>query len=168
MEQPVMPNSSESAPERTTVKIPTDSGDAIEAWIYRPAGEGPRPAVVMAHGLGAIKAGGLEPFAERFRDEGFVAIAFDYRNWGGSEGLPREVLSIPRQREDYGTVIGWAAEQSYVDPRQIVAWGTSFAGMHIVELAVADTRLSAAIAQAPLTDGLAAMQLTDSAAQFAV
>jgi hypothetical protein len=31
----------------------------------------------MAHGIGGIKAGGLAPFAERFREEGFVAIAFD-------------------------------------------------------------------------------------------
>ena len=40
----------------------------------------------MAHGIGGIKAGGLAPFAERFREEGFAAIAFDYRNFGGSGG----------------------------------------------------------------------------------
>ena len=51
------------------------------------------------------------------------------------------MLSVPRQRADYSTVIGWAVEQPYVDPAQIIAWGTSFAGMHIVELAVSDTRL---------------------------
>ena len=62
----------------------------------------------MAHGIGGIKAGGLAPFAERFREEGFAAIAFDYRNFGGSGGQPREVLSVPRQRADYSTVIGWA------------------------------------------------------------
>jgi uncharacterized protein len=33
----------------------------------------------MAHGIGGIKARGLAPFAERFREEGFAAIAFDYR-----------------------------------------------------------------------------------------
>src|SRR3984957_14939237 len=141
---------------RTTVQIPTASGDMIEAWVYLPEGSGPRPAVVMAHGIGGIKAGGLGPFAERFREEGFAAIAFDYRNFGGSGGQPREVLSVPRQRADYSTVIGWAVEQPYIDPRQIIAWGTSFAGLHIVELAVSDTRLAAAIAQSPLTDGLAA------------
>jgi len=142
--------------KRLTVQIPTASGDAIEAWVYLPEGNGPHPAVVMGHGIGGIKAGGLDPFAERFRAEGFVAIALDYRNFGGSGGQPRELLSVPRQREDYRTVIGWAAEQSYIDPGQIIAWGTSFAGMHILELAVADHRLAAAIAQAPLTDGLAA------------
>src|SRR5882757_5334436 len=142
--------------KRITVQIPTSSGDAIEAWVYLPEGGGPHPAVVMAHGIGGIKAGGLAPFAERFRKEGFVAVAFDYRNFGGSGGKPREVLSVPRQRADYSTVVGWAVEQPYVDPRQIIAWGTSFAGMHIVELAVSDRRLAAAIAQSPLTDGLAA------------
>ena len=149
-----------AAPSRTTVRIPTASGDEVEAWLYLPEGDGPHPAVVMAHGIGGIKAGGLAPFAERFREEGFVAIAFDYRNFGGSGGKPREVLSVPRQRADYSTVIGWAVEQPYIDPRQIIAWGTSFAGMHIVELAVSDTRLAAAIAQPPLTDGLAAAMMS--------
>ena len=149
-----------AAPPRTTIRIPTASGDELEAWLYLPEGDGPHPAVVMAHGIGGIKAGGLAPFAERFREEGFVAIAFDYRNFGGSGGKPREVLSVPRQRADYSTVIGWAVEQRYIDPRQIIAWGTSFAGMHIVELAVSDTRLAAAIAQSPLTDGLAAAMMS--------
>src|SRR5882762_12030017 len=92
-----------SSAERITVQIPTSSGDAIEAWVYLPEGGGPRPAVVMAHGIGGIKAGGLAPFAERFRQEGFVAIAFDYRNFGGSGGQPREVLSVPRQRSEEHT-----------------------------------------------------------------
>ena len=145
-----------SSTKRITVQIPTTSGETIEAWVYLPEGSGPHPVVVMAHGIGAIKAGGLAPFAERFREEGFVAIAFDYRNFGGSGGHSREVLSVPRQRADYSTVIGWAAEQSYVDPRQVIIWGTSFAGMHVIELAASDRRLAGAIAQAPLTDGLAA------------
>jgi fermentation-respiration switch protein FrsA (DUF1100 family) len=146
--------------KRNTVQIPTASGDAIEAWIYLPEGSGPHPTVVMAHGIGGIKAGGLAPFAERFREEGFAAIAFDYRNFGGSGGQPREVLSVLRQREDYSTIIGWAVEQPYIDPRQVIIWGTSFAGMHVLELAVSDTRLTAAIAQAPLTDGLAAAMMS--------
>ena len=97
---------------RTTVRIPTASGEEIEVWLYRPDGDGPHPAVVMAHGIGAIKAGGLAPFAERFCREGFAAIVLDYRQWGGSSGQPREELSVPRQREDYSTVIGWAADDN--------------------------------------------------------
>lgn len=142
-------------PARSTVRISTPSGQAIEAWIYLPEGTGPHPAVVMAHGIGAVKAGGLQPFAERFRDEGFAAIVFDYRQWGGSDGEPRDELSVPRQLQDYRTVIDWTAAQPNIDPNRIVAWGTSFAGMHIVELAASDRRLAATIAQVPLVDGSA-------------
>src|SRR5205085_1635834 len=103
------PKDNAAAYSRATVRIPTASGDELEAWLYLPERGGPHPAVVMAHGIGAIKAGGLAPFAERFCSEGFAAIVFDYRQWGGSSGQPREELSFPRQLEDYGTVIGWAA-----------------------------------------------------------
>ncbi len=152
-----------AALDRATVRIPTASGDDLEAWLYLPEGDGPHPAVVMAHGIGAIKAGGLAPFAERFCREGFAAVAFDYRQWGGSAGQPREELSFPRQREDYGTVIGWAAAQPRIDAHRVFAWGTSFAGMYIVELAASDARLAGAIAQSPLVDGLAAAQMVPPA-----
>lgn len=79
-------NDNAAAPGRTTVRIPTASGDEMEAWLYLPEGDGPYPAVVMAHGIGAIKAGGLAPFAERFCREGFAAVVFDYRQWDGSAG----------------------------------------------------------------------------------
>src|SRR5207244_7755173 len=75
-------------------------------------------------------------------------------------GQPRVLRSGPTQRADYSTVIGWAVEQPTIDPRQIIAWGTSFAGMHVLELAVSDNRLAAAVAQAPLTDGLAAAMMS--------
>jgi dienelactone hydrolase len=43
-----------AASPRTTVRIPTASGDELEAWLYLPEGDGPHPAVVMAHGIGGI------------------------------------------------------------------------------------------------------------------
>jgi dienelactone hydrolase len=144
---------------RGTVRIPTASGEEIEAWVYRPEGEGPHPAVVMAHGLAAVKAGGLGPFAERFRREAFTAVAFDYRKWGGSSGLPRDETSVARQREDYRTVIEWAIAEPDIDEAQIFIWGTSFSGLHVVEIAATDARLRGAIAQNPLVDGLAGLTM---------
>jgi len=150
-----------ATPPRATVRIPAAAGQEIEAWVYRPQGEGPHPAVVMAHGFAAVKAGGLQPFAERFCREGFTAIAFDYRQWGGSSGAPREEVSVPRQREDYRTVIDWAIADPQVDTTQIFIWGTSFSGLHAVEIAATDTRLRGAIAQNPLVDGLAGTRMAE-------
>jgi dipeptidyl aminopeptidase/acylaminoacyl peptidase len=148
-----------AAPPRATVRIPTASGEEIEAWVYRPEDDGPHPAVVMAHGLAAVKAGGLAPFAERFCAAGFTTVAFDYRKWGGSSGLPRDETSVPRQRADYRTVIDWVIAEPDIDETQIFIWGTSFSGLHVVEIAATDARLRGAIAQNPLVDGLAAVTM---------
>jgi uncharacterized protein len=144
---------------RTTISIPTASKDELEAWLYLPEGNRPHPTVIMAHGIGAIKACGLDPFAKRFCREGFAAVVFDYRNWGGSTGQPREHLSFARQLEDYGTVINWAASHPDIDEQRIFAWGTSFAGMYVVELAASNCRLAGVIGQVPLVDAVAAARM---------
>jgi hypothetical protein len=59
-----------TAVNRSTVDIPTRSGFDIEAWFYQPEGQGPFPAVMMGHGLGAVKVCGLASFAERFCRKG--------------------------------------------------------------------------------------------------
>ena len=92
------------------------------------------------------------PFAERFLREGFAVVAMDYRQWGGSSGWPRDELSVPRQRQDYSTVIGWAAAHPKIDAQRLFAWGTSFAGMHVTALAASDSRLAGAVAQCPLVE----------------
>ncbi|MGX9145996.1 hypothetical protein [Mesorhizobium sp. 128a] len=48
----------------------------------------------MAHGLGGIKEMRLDAFAERFSDAGYACLVFDYRNFGASEGAPRQLLDI--------------------------------------------------------------------------
>ncbi|MFL5825580.1 MAG: alpha/beta hydrolase [Thermoleophilaceae bacterium] len=154
-----MTSTTTGSPPRTTVRIPTASGDEIEAWLYRPGGEGPQAAIVMAHGFAAVKAGGLAPFAERFCREGFTAVVFDYRQWGGSSGEPREETSVRRQREDYRTVLDWALAHPDIDEKRVFVWGTSFSGLHAVEIAATDARLRGAIAQNPLVDGLAGVMM---------
>jgi fermentation-respiration switch protein FrsA (DUF1100 family) len=42
---------------RTTVRIPTASGDDLEARVYQPEGHGPHTAVVMAHEFAGVKEG---------------------------------------------------------------------------------------------------------------
>ena len=156
---------------RHTVRIPARSGrDEIEAWIYRPSAVGPCPAVVMGHGLGAVKAGGLDAFAKRFCAEGFAVVVIDYRHWGGSDGRPRDVVNVRRQRDDYQAAIDWARSQPDIDAARIFVWGTSFSGLHVTALAASDRRLAGAVAQCPLVDGLAGSTLvrpTRSIALFA-
>lgn len=144
---------------RSTQIIEGVDGTPIHAWIYpalgRTAADGPAPAIVMAHGIGGIKSAGLAPFAEAFSAAGYTCVVFDYRHWGESGGEPREMLSMAAQQADYRTVLQHARTIDGVDPDRIVLWGTSFAGMHVVELAATEDYLVGAVAQCPLVDGLA-------------
>jgi dienelactone hydrolase len=142
---------------RRDLQIPAGRGEQLDAWVYVPDGPGPHPVVVMAHGIGGIKAAGLAPFAERFAGGGFAAVVFDYRHWGDSTGQPRQFLSIRRQLEDYRIVLAWARATDGFDADRIFLWGTSFAGMHVVQLAATEPALAGAIAQSPLVDGLAGL-----------
>lgn len=139
---------------RTTVTFDVH-GTPVEAWAYAPAdATGPVPVVVIGMGLGYTRSAGADPFAQRFVEAGYAALAFDYRSFGGSGGEPRQVLSVRRQLEDWDAAIAFARTLPGVDPDRVVVWGTSFGGGHALTLARRDD-LVAAIAQCPFTDGVA-------------
>ncbi|MFA4929012.1 MAG: alpha/beta fold hydrolase [Patulibacter sp.] len=141
-------------PERLDVSFRSE-GTTCAAWLYVPDSPQPGPAIVMAHGLGAIRAMRLDAFAERFRAAGYACLVFDYRHFGDSDGEPRQLLSIGRQLEDWKAAIAFARQRPEIDPDRVVAWGTSFGGGHVIVTAAQDPRLAAAIAQCPFTDGIA-------------
>ena len=67
--------------------------------------------MVAAHGIAGQKDMGLEPFAETFASKGLAVLLFDYRNFGGSEGEPRNWVSPKRHLQD------WDAALDYVRVR---------------------------------------------------
>ena len=145
-----------------------ESGDArCHAWLYLPETPSPEPAappvLVMAHGLGAVKTLRLGAFAERFQAAGYACLVFDYRHFGESEGEPRELLSLKRQREDWRSAVAFARSLPEVDARRVVAWGTSFGGGHAIVTTAGDADIVAAIAQCPFTDGLASARQLSAA-----
>jgi len=145
---------------RSDIWIPTSDG-SIAAWLYKPDAvpvEG-SPCVILAHGFTGVTDMLLEAPAERFAASGYAAVVFDYRHFGDSDGLPRQVLSLRRQYEDWDAVIGFARDLPMVDQRRIVLWGTSFSGGHVIDASWRHGP-AAAIIQAPFTDGLSQVLAT--------
>lgn len=129
-------------------------GETCAAWLYRPAGDGDAPCVVMAHGFTATREEALPGYAEAFAQAGFAALVFDYRYFGDSTGSPRQLLDIKAQRADYVAAVDFARGLDGIDAERIVLWGSSFSGGHVMWLAQRDARVKAVIAQAPFTNGL--------------
>lgn len=139
--------------------ISFDSGGVpCAAWLYRPTGPGPHPCVILAHGFGGTREARLWAFAERFRDAGMAALVFDYRYFGASGGEPRQLLSIPRQLDDWRASIAFVRGLEGIDPDRIALWGTSFSGGHVVLLAAEDRAIAAVVSQTPFAAGPAALR----------
>lgn len=139
--------------EPREVRFPSGDVDCAASY-YRPLGAGPFPVIVMAHGLGGTRVMRLPAFAERFVAAGYACLVFDYRHFGDSEGEPRQILDIGKQLEDWKAAITYARSLGDVKPDQVIIWGTSFSGGHVLSTAADDLKVAAVISQCPFTDGL--------------
>ncbi len=133
----------------------TSGDDLISAWLYRPTDSGPTPLLVMAHGLGAVRSMRLDAYAERFSAAGYACLVFDYRNFGDSQGEPRQLLDIGMQLADWAAAVAYARTLAGIDHHRIGLWGTSFGGGHVIATAARLPDIAAAVAQCPFTDGIA-------------
>jgi uncharacterized protein len=130
----------------------------IAAWHYRAAGNGPRPCIIMAPGFGLVRSARLPAYAERFCAAGFDVVLFDYRYFGASGGEPRQLLSFDAQLEDWAVVVKFARTLPQVNPENILLWGTSFSGGHVLLTAARDRSIAGVVAQIPFVDAIAVVR----------
>jgi uncharacterized protein len=104
-------------------------GVTLRGWLYSPddAG-GPVPAVVMAHGFSAVKEMYLDRFAEAFAAAGLAALVFDNRNFGASDGEPRQEIDPWAQVRDYRDALTYAGTRDEIDSGRLGIWGSSYSG----------------------------------------
>ncbi|MDT0468566.1 alpha/beta hydrolase [Streptomyces gibsoniae] len=134
--------------------IPAEGGISLNAWIFRPpTGDGPFPAITMAHGFGGVKYRGMQGYAERFSQAGFVVLVHDHRGFGLSGGEPRGDIDPWQQIADWRRAISFLESLDDVDAGRLGIWGSSYAGGHTIVLAATDRRIRAAVAQVPTISG---------------
>jgi hypothetical protein len=107
----------------------------------------------MAHGFSAVKEMYLDSFAEAFQAAGLNALVFDNRNFGASDGGPRQEIDPWEQVRDYRHAITYAGTLDEVDAARIGIWGSSYSGGHVLVVGAIDRRVKAVVAQVPLISG---------------
>ncbi len=125
-------------------------------WLYVPDGDS-RPVIVMAHGLGGTRDM-LDPYAQFFAEAGYACLLFDYRNFGASDGNKRQRINAKDQLQDWDSAIEYVKNSPFVDGKQIILFGTSFSGGHVIIESYKHPELKAAISQCPYTDGTASIR----------
>jgi uncharacterized protein len=129
-------------------------GVALRGWLYVPDdATGPVPTIVMAHGFSAVKEMYLDAFAEVFAAAGLGALVYDHRNFGASDGEPRQEIDPWAQVRDYRHAITYARTREEVDRDRIGIWGSSYSGGHVLVVGAIDRRVKCVVAQVPLISG---------------
>jgi uncharacterized protein len=134
-------------------------GVTLRGWLYLPDGAtGPVATIVMAHGFSAVKEMYLDSFAEAFAAGGLGALVFDNRNFGASDGEPRQEIDPWQQVRDYRHAITYAQTRPEVDADRIGVWGSSYSGGHALVLGAIDKRIRCVACQVPLVSGFRNIQ----------
>ncbi|CEH15409.1 UNCHARACTERIZED [Ceraceosorus bombacis] len=95
--------------------IPASDGSRLAAWFCPALVSGSssgckRPVVVCAGGLGVIKEMRLPAYMSAFSSAAYHCVAFDYRCFGESTGMPRQLLDFESQQADWKCVIEWVVK----------------------------------------------------------
>ena len=144
----------EEAAMRKDVEFKTEDGVTLRGWLYLPdEARGRVPTIVMAHGYSAVKENYLDKYAEVYAAAGLGALVFDNRNFGASDGKPRQHIDPWRQIGDYRDAITYASTLTEVAGTRIGIWGSSYSGAHVLVVAAIDRRVKCVVSQVPLISG---------------
>lgn len=122
-------------------------GLKIAGVLYEPedAGNGSCPGVVLCQGMAGVKEYFWLPhIGRRLADLGYVALIWDYRGVGESEGDSARLFPL-EQAEDIRNALSYLQVQAKVDPERLALMGWSYGGGMVPYVAGVDERVKCSI-----------------------
>ena len=108
-----------------------------------PEGGDNLPALALTGPLTGVKDQVVGTYAERLAERGFVTLAFDHRNFGESEGTPRQHEDQAGKVTDLRDAVSYLASRPEVDAERIGVVGVCLGGSYAVRAAAFDPRVRA-------------------------
>lgn len=122
-----------------TLSIPTEEGIEIAAW-YIPAANPDMATIIISHGAGGNRIGGLW-YAEQLFSAGFGVLLYDQRGLGESIGGHPSIGRY--DTHDLSYMIDYLVREYSVNPEKIAGLGLSLGANILVTSALPEARLSA-------------------------
>ena len=136
-------------------------GHRMLGSFFRPTPDGPRPTVLLLHGIPGVEKN--YDLAYALRGAGWNVLAFHYRGCWGSEGN----YSLPGIVDDIAAALDYLSAHPAVDTRRLAGIGLSLGGWGVVMAAAYDERLRAVVSMNPLVDPNTRPLADAEAAEFA-
>ena len=112
-----------------------------------------RGAVLLCHGYTGVKDLYLPDNAAYLNKAGYVAMTFDYKGWGDSEGQ-RSRLAPYSRVTDVQAAMTFLGLQPEVDPERIGLYGTSYGGATVSWVGAVDPRAKCIVSVVGVGDGI--------------
>lgn len=122
----------------------TGAGAGAGAGRDRSEAHGPGlPAVVLTGPFTGVKEQVTGTYARRLAEAGYVTLAFDHRNFGESEGEPRQHEDAAGKLADLRDALSYVAGLAEVDARRVAVCGVCLGTAYALKFAAFDPRVRA-------------------------
>ena len=101
------------------------------------------PTIVSSGSWTTVKEQMAGLYAERLAEEGFITLAFDFRNYGESEGVPRSWENPSMKIQDIKNAVTYLKTLPEVDPNNIGAFGVCAGSMYTLIAASQNSEIKA-------------------------
>jgi dipeptidyl aminopeptidase/acylaminoacyl peptidase len=132
-----------------------NDGTRMVGYLHVPEGLAPgerRPGIVLCHGFNAVQQVAIPDVARHLAAAGYVALRFDYRGIGESEGVRGRIFPQEHVR-DARMALTFLQTQAMVAPDRLGMYGTSFGGSHAMTAAAQDERIRAVVSVVSIGNG---------------
>ncbi len=145
-------NNPSSSNHKTMKKINFKSdGLTLVGDLYYPADyqEGKSyPALIVSGSWTTVKEQMAGLYAQKLADKGFITLAFDFRNFGESEGEPRFYENPAFKKEDIKNAVTFLQSLGEVDNDKIGAFAVCAGSMYTLMAASEDKRIKSVVTAA--------------------
>lgn len=145
-------NDNNTIKEKTMKKISFKSnGNTLKGNLYLPEFflENKKYSTIIVSGSWTtVKEQMAGLYANKFADNGFIALAFDFRNFGESEGEPRFYENPNLKKEDIKNAVTYLESLPYVNDEKIGAFGVCAGAMYTLMATSEDSRIKSVVTAA--------------------
>ncbi|MDJ0834407.1 MAG: alpha/beta fold hydrolase [Gammaproteobacteria bacterium] len=106
------------------------------------------PAVIVSGSWTTVKEQMAGLYAEKLAGQEFITLAFDFRNFGESEGMPRFYENPLQKVEDIENAVSYLQSLPEVDADRIGALGICAGSMYTLMAAAEDKRIKSVVTAA--------------------
>ena len=111
--------------------------------LFRPAGVGPHPAVVVVGPMTSVKEQVAGVYCAALAVRGIAALAIDHRHYGESGGSPRQYEHPEHKIADVRAAVRWLVASPAVDAARVGLVGVCLGSSYAAAASIGDSRVGA-------------------------